>query len=64
MKAFKLNAATITTIEDVAAILDGLGLVMRDDAPMFESLSKYFTEEVQPPTGMVETEAAVAQEEG
>jgi hypothetical protein len=62
MKAFKLNAANITTIEDVAAILDGLGLVMRDDAPMFESLSKYFTDEVTPPAGI--EEAAVAQEEG
>lgn len=64
MKAFKLNASTITTIEDVAAILDGLGLVMRDDAPMFEALSKYFTDEVTPPAPLEVGDAAVAQEEG
>lgn len=63
MKAFKLNAANVTTIEDVAAILDGLGLVMRDDAPMYPALSKYFTDEVTPPEGLIETEAAVAQDE-
>lgn len=64
MKAFKLNASTVTTIEDVAAILDGLGLVMRDDAPMFETLSKYFTDEVVPPVPLEDGEATVAQEDG
>ena len=63
MKAFKLNPATITTIEDVAAILDGLGLIMRDDAPMFPQLSKYFTEEVTPPGLLEEGEGTVAQTE-
>lgn len=63
MKAFKLNPATLTTLEDVAAVLDGLGLVMRDDAPMFEALSKYFTEEVTPPAAVAEGEGPIAQED-
>ena len=63
MKAFKLDASTVTTIEDVAAILDGLGLVMRDDAPMFEALSKYFTTEVEAPAAVAEGEAPIGQED-
>jgi hypothetical protein len=63
MKAYKLDAATVTTIEDVAAILNGLGLVMRDDAPMFDELSKYFTDEVAPPEAIAEGEGPIAQED-
>lgn len=61
MKAYKLNAANLTTIEDVATVLDGLGLVIRDDAPMFESLSKYFDIEVEAPGGAPEAEAESAE---
>ena len=63
MKAYKLDAATVTTIEDVAAILDGLGLVMRDDAPMFEALSKYFPLEGEPPAAVAEGEGPIGQED-
>jgi hypothetical protein len=49
MKAYKLNAATLTSVEAIAAVLDGLGLVIRDDAPMFENLSGYFNIEVEQP---------------
>jgi len=49
MKAFKLDPATLTSIEDIAAVLDGLGLVMRDDAPTYDMLSKYFSLEVEVP---------------
>ena len=63
MKAYKLSAATIKNVKDVAAILNGLGLVMRDDAPMFSELSKYFTEEVTPPEAIAEGEGPIAQED-
>jgi hypothetical protein len=49
MKAYKLNAATLTSVEAIAAVLDGLGLVIRDDAPMFDKLSGYFNIEVEQP---------------
>jgi hypothetical protein len=64
MKAFKLNVETLTTVEDIAAVLDGLGLVMRDDAPMFDALSKYFNLEVEAPAIMTEGEGEpIAQED-
>lgn len=63
MKAFKLDPSAITSVEDVAAILNGLGLVMRDDAPMFGELSQFFTIDVTPPEGFGESEAAIAQED-
>jgi hypothetical protein len=46
MAAFKLNPETLTSVEAIAAVLDGLGLVIRDDAPMFDALSAYFNIEV------------------
>jgi hypothetical protein len=66
MKAFKLNAETLTSVEAIATVLDGLGLVIRDDAPMFDSLSAYFNIEVEAPVGITgETvDATIAQEEG
>jgi hypothetical protein len=57
MRAFKLNPETLTSVEAIATVLDGLGLVIRDDAPMFDSLSAYFNIEV-------ETPAAAEQGEG
>ena len=64
MRAFKLNIETLTTVEDIAAVLDGLGLVMRDDAPMFDALSKYFNIEVEAPVAMTEGEGEpIAQED-
>jgi hypothetical protein len=62
MKAYKLNAETLTSVEAIATVLDGLGLVIRDDAPMYESLSAYFNIEVEAPAPLAE--AAIAQEEG
>ena len=62
MKAFKLNAETLTSIEAIATVLDGLGLVIRDDAPMFDNLSQYFNIEVEAPAPLVE--ATIAQEDG
>jgi hypothetical protein len=66
MKAFKLDPATLTSIEDIALVLDGLGLVMRDDAPMYDALGKYFSIEVETPGAIAgETvDATIAQEEG
>ena len=66
MKAFKLNAETLTSVEAIATVLDGLGLVIRDDAPMFDSLSAYFNIEVEAPVAITgETvDATIAQEEG
>ena len=61
MKAFKLDPSTLTTVEDIAAVLDGLGLVMRDDAPMFGDLSKYFTIDVTPPAELEGEGAPIAQ---
>jgi hypothetical protein len=46
MTAYKLNPATLTSVEAIATVLDGLGLVIRDDAPMFDALSAYFNIEV------------------
>ena len=65
MRAYKLNAETLTTVEAIATVLDGLGLVIRDDAPMFESLSAYFNIEVEAPAPLgAEGETAnVAQED-
>lgn len=66
MKAYKLNAETLTTVEAIATVLDGLGLVIRDDAPMFDALSAYFNIEVEAPGAIAgETvDATIAQEEG
>lgn len=67
MKAYKLNAATLTSVEAIAAVLDGLGLVIRDDAPMFDTLSPYFNIEVEAPApiaGEATVDATIAQEEG
>jgi hypothetical protein len=66
MKAYKLNAETLTSVEAIATVLDGLGLVIRDDAPMFDTLSGYFNIEVEPPAPIATgaTEATIAQEEG
>ena len=65
MKAYKLNVATLTSVEAVAAVLDGLGLVIRDDAPMFDTLSQYFNIEVETPSAITaEGETApIAQED-
>jgi hypothetical protein len=65
MKAYKLNAATLTSVEAIAAVLDGLGLVIRDDAPMFDTLSQYFNIEVETPSAIAaEGETApIAQED-
>lgn len=49
MKAYKLNVETLTSIEAIATVLDGLGLVIRDDAPMYDALSGYFNIEVEQP---------------
>lgn len=62
MKAFKLNPETLTSVEAIATVLDGLGLVIRDDAPMFDTLSQYFNIEVEAPAPLAE--AAIAQEDG
>jgi hypothetical protein len=66
MRAYKLNAETLTTVEAIATVLDGLGLVIRDDAPMYDSLSPYFNIEVEAPAplGAEGETAAIAQEEG
>lgn len=64
MKAYKLNAATLTSVEAIATVLDGLGLVIRDDAPMFEALSGYFNIEVEPPAAIeAQGEQPIAQTE-
>jgi hypothetical protein len=63
MKAFKLNPETLTSVEAIATVLDGLGLVIRDDAPMFETLSAYFNIEVEPPAAIAEGEGPIAQED-
>lgn len=63
MKAYKLNAATLTSVEAIATVLDGLGLVIRDDAPMYENLSEYFTIEVEAPAAIqAQDEQPIAQE--
>lgn len=64
MKAYKLNAETLTTVEAIATVLDGLGLVIRDDAPMFDALSAYFNIEVEAPTAIAgeAPEAPIAQD--
>jgi len=64
MKAYKLNAETLTTVEAVATVLDGLGLVIRDDAPMFDTLSAYFNIEVEAPVPIAgdAPEAPIAQD--
>lgn len=65
MKAYKLNAETLTSVEAIATVLDGLGLVIRDDAPMFDTLSAYFNIEVQPPVAIASddvTDATIAQD--
>lgn len=62
MKAYKLNPHTLQSIEDVAQVLDGLGLVIRDDAPVFEAMSKFFTEEVAPPAALETADEAIAQD--
>jgi hypothetical protein len=54
MKAYKLNVETLTSIEAIATVLDGLGLVIRDDAPMYDALSGYFNIEVEHPAAAVE----------
>ena len=63
MRAFKLNPETLTSIEAIATVLDGLGLVIRDDAPMFDTLSQYFTVEVEAPSGLTTTDEPLAQED-
>lgn len=63
MKAFKLNPETLTSVEAIATVLDGLGLVIRDDAPMFETLSAYFNIEVEPLGQLVESGEPIAQED-
>lgn len=64
MKAYKLNAATLTSVEAIATVLDGLGLVIRDDAPMFDALSGYFNIEVEAPAAIAgQSEQPVAQTE-
>lgn len=64
MKAYKLNAETLTSVEAIATVLDGLGLVIRDDAPMFDSLSQYFNVEVEAPQPLQEqAEQPIAQTE-
>jgi hypothetical protein len=62
MKAYKLNPHTLQSIEDIAQVLDGLGLVIRDDAPVFEAMSKFFTEEVAPPAALENSAEAIAQD--
>ena len=57
MKAYKLNPETLTSVEAIAAVLDGLGLVIRDDAPMFDKLNGYFNIEIEQPA----TEEAAAE---
>ena len=49
MKAYKLNAETLTTLEDVVAVIDALGLQTTDQSPVFEAISKYFNIEVEIP---------------
>jgi hypothetical protein len=61
MKAFKLNPETLTSVEAIATVLDGLGLVIRDDAPMFETLSAYFNIEVEAPGQLAESDEPIAQ---
>jgi hypothetical protein len=64
MKAYKLNVETLTTVEAIATVLDGLGLVIRGDAPMYDALSAFFNIEVEAPAPLTaegET-AAIAQE--
>jgi hypothetical protein len=62
MKAFKLNPETLTSVEAIATVLDGLGLVIRDDAPMFGSLSAYFNIEVEQPAAVAPTEVVTEAE--
>ena len=57
MKAYKLNPETLTSVEAIAAVLDGLGLVIRDDAPMFGTLNQYFNIEVEQPAAAEEAAA-------
>lgn len=45
-QAYALDIGTIKDLEDVKAILDGLGLVCTTGAPKFEQLSKYFTQPI------------------
>ena len=45
-QAYALDIDTIEGLDDVKAILDGLGLVCSDTAPRFEQLSRYFTKPV------------------
>ena len=63
MRAFKLNPETLTSVEAIATVLDGLGLVVRDDAPMFETLSAYFNIEVEAPGQLAEGGEPIAQED-
>lgn len=63
MKAFKLNPETLTSVEAIATVLDGLGLVIRDDAPMFDTLSQYFNIEVEAPGQLTEGAEPIAQED-
>jgi hypothetical protein len=63
MKAFKLNPETLTSVEAIATVLNGLGLVIRDDAPMFEELSPYFSIEVETPGLLAEGGEPIVQED-
>ena len=45
-KAYRLNVDTIKTLKDVKVILDGLNLITYSNMKDFESLQKYFTDEI------------------
>ena len=49
MKAYRLNAATLQSLEDVVAVIDALGLQTTDESPIFDAVSKYFNIEVEVP---------------
>ena len=43
MRIYKLDRATLKTVEDVGVVLEGLGLVINDSTPNLEQLRQYFT---------------------
>lgn len=49
MKVYRLNAATLQSLEDVVIVIDALGLQTTDESPIFDAVSKYFTIEVEQP---------------